>query len=82
MKQVASREEQETVILVDYEGGKITVYSNKATVVNKLDTLTKSIAGTEVYEELMSDKSVYAKQFRFPIESMTKLLKMNIFRAT
>ena len=79
MKQVANRSDQETVILIDYAGESIVVYSNKATTMKKLVELAKQ--NNLAVENEMDGKQIYGLKVRFPISMMTKLVKMNVFRA-
>ena len=74
-EQKDSIEEQETFINIDYFEKKVVVYSNRATVMNKMVG-----AGYKPTTEFKDDSgAVCACEWSLPIEQLGKFVKMNLF---
>lgn len=73
--QVATIEEQETIVRIDYEGKEVVVYSCRATVINRMDKL-----GYEPVEIHEYRGKVYSKTYKFPISMIGKFLRTSIFQ--
>lgn len=75
VKQLANPEEQETLILIDYFDKTFTVYSNKATVLNRMARM-----GYEYEEEATYDGEFFSRTYRFPFSYLGKFVRLNIFK--
>ena len=73
-EQKDSIEEQETFISIDYFEKQVVVYSNRATVMNKMVG-----AGYKPTTEFHEDGVVCACEWRLPIEELGRFVKMNMF---
>lgn len=74
LKQVAEIDSQETHISLDYEMNKIRIYSNKATVMNRLDRM-----GYRHIKQDTIEGQIYSRSYEFPLSEAVKFLKVNIF---
>lgn len=74
LKQVADLQDQETHIVLDYEMKKIQIYTNKATVMNRLERMSHR----HIKEDTV-DGQIYSRSYQFPISDVVKFLKANIF---
>ena len=77
MKQLAIPEDCETIVRIDYIAKKIIVYSNKATIINRMDAL-----GYKAKDIQYLDKKMYSKSYELPMSKITEILKGTIFKTT
>jgi len=75
LPQMSNPEERETVIVVDYHTGKIDVYSNNITVINRMTR-----KGYEHIEEQLLDKEVYSRRYEIDFEDMSKVITSGLFK--
>ncbi|MPM32454.1 hypothetical protein SDC9_79016 [bioreactor metagenome] len=75
LKQVALLEETETHILIDYEARKIRIYTNKATVMNRLER-----AGCTFKKQEIINGQVYSRSYEFDTKNIGKFLRTSIFK--
>lgn len=75
MTQIAPREEQETQVMIDYEARQIVVYSNRATVCNRIMRL-----GYEPDVVEKENGSPYAMTWRLPTSEIGKFMRTGIFK--
>ena len=74
IKQLAIPEEQETLILLDYFDKTFTVYSTRATVLNRMARM-----GFECEEEATYDGEIFSRTYRFQFSDLGKFVRLNIF---
>jgi hypothetical protein len=75
MAQIAPREEQETHVHIDYEERQIIIYSNRATVCNRICRL-----GHEPDILEYENGEVYAMTWRLPTSEVGKFMRTGIFK--
>lgn len=75
LQQMSLLEERETHINVDYFEGKIKIYTNNITVINRMSRLGYSHAKEEYI-----DANVYSRYYEFPIELISKFVTGAIFK--
>jgi len=78
--QIASKEEQETVIRIEYEAGEIFIFSNKSTIMKKLHALAVKHKIEPIQVEF-SNKKIFSLEYMFPISMIGSFLKLTIFKA-
>lgn len=74
-EQVEGREDQETFVSIDYEERTVSVYSNRATVMNRMVG-----AGYEPTREFSLDGEVCACEWVFPSSSIGKFMRTGLFK--
>lgn len=75
LKQVALFEETETIILLDYFERKIKIYSNKATVMNRLERLGYKPTGEDKV-----DGEICSRSYEFEADELGNFLRAGIFK--
>lgn len=75
VKQVIEQESQETTINIDYYARKISIYTTKATVINRLTSL-----GYEPEETHKMEGEVCDAYYEFPSKDIGKFLRTGIFK--
>ena len=75
LPQMSNPEERETVIVVDYAIGKIDIYTNNITVVNRMTR-----KGYEHKEEQYVGKEVYSRRYEVDFEDMSKVITSGLFK--
>lgn len=76
IKQVVSKDEQETMITMDNGAGLIMVYTNVATVMNRMVE-----SDFNYYSEQTNKKGqVMARQYKLPLSEMAKFLKVKLYK--
>lgn len=75
IKQLATLEEQETHLLIDYYSRKLKIYTSKATVMNRLERLGYPYAKQETI-----DGQIWSRSYEFGIEDIGKFLRTTIFK--
>jgi azurin len=74
IRQKAIVEDQETDIVIDYEMKRFTIYTNKATVMSRLERM-----GHKFVTEDTVDGDVYSRTYTFPLKEIGGFLRKNIF---
>ena len=74
MKQIASLEDTETIIRIDYHAKTLHIYTNRASVVNRLIKLYEADSYTKV------DGEMYSMTFKFSTKLIGKFLRTSIFK--
>lgn len=75
LKQIALLEDTETDIVIDYVEKKLRIYTNRATVMNRLERLG--------YEHIKEDKvegQVYSRSYVFDTSDIGNFLRTSIFK--
>lgn len=75
LKQVADIEDQETDIVIDYRNKKLMIYTNRATVMNRLDRMELAY----IKQDLL-DGQVYSRQYEVPSKDLGTFLRTGIFK--
>lgn len=75
LKQAALIEDTETHICIDYEMKKIKIYSNRATVMNRLERL-----GYNYIEQNTVEGNVYSRSYEFDTKEIGDFLRTGIFK--
>ena len=75
LKQVALLEDTETHISIDYEMKKLRIYTNRATVMNRLERL-----GYKHTSEDKVDGEVYSRCYEFGTKEIGSFLRTGIFK--
>jgi hypothetical protein len=75
IKQIAALEEQETHLLIDYEIRKLIIYTNKATIINRLARL-----GYMHTKQDTVDGQIYSRTYEFDTNDIKRFLKNSIFK--
>jgi azurin len=74
IRQKAIVEDQETDIVIDYEMKRFTIYTNKATVMSRLERM-----GHKFVTEDTVDGDVYSRTYTFPLKEIGGFVRKNIF---
>ena len=74
-KQIAPKEEQETIVSIDYATKTLIIYTNRYTVAKRI--IEKGYKPTKQYKE---KGEVSAVEFAVPTKEAGRFLKLNIFR--
>jgi hypothetical protein len=74
LRQVATFEEQETHLVIDYFARKINIYTTKATVMNRMERM-----GYPFVSQVMDEGQVFSRTYEFGTEDIGKFLRMGIF---
>jgi hypothetical protein len=74
LRQVAELEEQETDVVLDYREKKIMLYTNRATIMNRLER-----AGYKYEKQDTVDGEIYSRSYVFPLEDVGKFMRTGIF---
>lgn len=74
IRQKAILEDQETDIIIDYEMKRFTIYTNKATVMNRLERM-----GHKFVTEDTVNGDVYSRTYTFPLKEIGGFVRKNIF---
>lgn len=75
IKQLAPQEETETIIRIDYEERKLVIYTNKATIMNRLEKIGYSHTKQET-----ADGEVYSREYEFSSKEIGKFLRTSVFK--
>ncbi len=75
LKQVALLEDTETHISIDYEMKKLRIYTNRATVMNRLERL-----GYKHTSEDKVDGQTYSRCYEFDTKEIGSFLRTGIFK--
>jgi len=75
LKQIATLEDTETDIVIDYEMKKIRIYTNRATVMNRLERL-----GYKPTKEDTADGQIYSRSYVFETSEIGNFLRTGIFK--
>lgn len=75
LRQVALPEESETLILLDYSEHKIKIYSNKATIMRRMEK-----AGHPYIKQDIVDGEIYSRSYEFPSKELSKFLRTSLFK--
>lgn len=75
IKQQALPEETETHIGVSYIDKYIYIYTNKATVMNRMER-----AGIEHYKEGYMNGEIWDRDYKIPFKDMVKVIKVGLFK--
>jgi hypothetical protein len=75
LKQVALLEDTETQIVIDYEMKKLRIYTNRATVMNRLERL-----GYGPVKEEKVDGEVFSRSYVFETKDIGNFLRTSIFK--
>ena len=74
IRQFATPEEQETLIILDYYDNSFIVDSNKATVLNRM-----ARKGYEYVDEDTYDGEICRRKYRLPFSDLGKFVRLDIF---
>lgn len=72
--QMATREERETHIWVDYPNGLVKIYTNVATVMNRLER-----EGIKFTEEEKIDEQVFGRRYELLLKDIGLVSKKRLF---
>lgn len=75
VKQVIEQESQETSINIDYYGRILSIYTTKATVINRMSDL-----GYEPIETHTMDGEICDAYYEFPTKDIGKFLRTGLFK--
>ena len=75
IKQLAPQEETETIIRIDYQERKLVIYTNKATIMNRLEKIGYSHKRQET-----ADGEVYSREYEFSSKEIGKFLRTSVFK--
>jgi hypothetical protein len=75
LKQIALPEESETLLLLDYSEHKIKIYSNKATIMRRMEK-----AGYEHIKQDIVDGEIYSRSYEFDSKDIGKFLRVSLFK--
>lgn len=75
LPQISNPEERETHINIDYFEEKIKIYTNNATVINRM-----ARNGYEFIKEDTLDGEVYSRTYEFPLNMLSKFATSTIFK--
>jgi hypothetical protein len=75
VKQVIEQESQETSINIDYYARTMSIYTTKATVINRLTSL-----GYEPKDTHRMDGEICDAYYEFPTKDIGKFLRTGIFK--
>lgn len=75
LKQISLFEETETHIVIDYQDKKLRLYTNRATVMNRLER-----AGYKHIKQDIVDGQVYSRNYVFETSEIGKFLRTSIFK--
>lgn len=74
LNQVADLDDQETHVLIDYKAKTLKIYTNRATVMNRMLR-----AGYEPKSVDKVDGQVYAHSYEFPMSMVGKFMRTGLF---
>jgi len=75
LKQIADLQDTETDIIIDYEMKKLRIYTNRATVMNRLEKLGYKHATQETV-----DGEIYSRSYVFDTKEIGSFLRTGIFK--
>lgn len=75
IKQIAEIEDTETHVVIDYEKRQLIIYTNRATVMNRLQR-----AGYEPVIENKVDGEIYSRTYVFPTKDIGNFMRTGIFK--
>lgn len=75
IKQIAEIEDTETHVVIDYEKRQLIIYTNRATVMNRLQR-----AGYEHVSEDKVDGEIYSRTYVFPTKDIGNFMRTGIFK--
>jgi hypothetical protein len=75
IKQIAQFEDTETSIVIDYDIKKLRIYTNRATVMNRLSRM-----GYEHKDQVMVEEQVYSRSYEFDTKEIGNFLRTSIFK--
>lgn len=75
IKQIAQLEDTETSIVIDYDIKKIKIYTNRATVMNRLSRM-----GYEPNDQVMVEGQIYSRSYEFDTKEIGSFLRTSIFK--
>lgn len=75
LPQMSDPLERETHIIVNYPDDDIWIYTNNATVMNRMARL-----GHEYRSEEYLDGQVYSRRYEFPMSMMAKFVRSGLFK--
>ena len=75
LRQIALPEETETLILLDYSEHKIKIYSNKATIMRRMEK-----AGYEHTKQDIVDGEIYSRSYEFDSKDIGKFMRLSLFK--
>jgi len=75
LKQISLLEDTETDIVIDYVDKKLRIYTNRATVMNRLERL-----GYEPVKEDRVDGHIYSRSYVFETSDIGSFLRTSIFK--
>lgn len=74
LKQIAGIEDTETNIIIDYFAKELTIYTNRVSVMTRMEKL----GYVPIKEEFM-DKHTYSRTYKFHTNDIGKFLRTGIF---
>lgn len=75
LPQISDPKERETHIVVNYPEDYIWIYTNHATVMNRM-----ARAGYEYKGEVYLDGQVYSRRYEFPMKMLAKFVTSTLFK--
>jgi hypothetical protein len=75
LKQIADLQDTETDIIIDYEMKKLRIYTNRATVMNRLEKL-----GYKHVTQETVDGEIYSRSYVFDTKEIGSFLRTGIFK--
>ncbi len=75
IKQIAELQDTETHISIDYEMKKLRIYTNRATVMNRLERL-----GYKHTDQDTVDGQIYSRTYEFDTKEIGNFLRTGIFK--
>lgn len=75
IKQLAAIEEQEAIISIDYLEGVVSVYTNKAFVMNRINAK----GFTPTYEYVKGE--IFGAIYEIPMKDLSKIMHSTIFKS-
>lgn len=75
IKQIAEIEDTETHVVIDYGKRQLIIYTNRATVMNRLQR-----AGYEPVSEDKVDREIYSRTYVFPTKDIGNFMRTGIFK--
>lgn len=75
LKQISLLEETETHIVIDYQDKKLRLYTNRATVMNRLER-----AGYKHIKQETVDGQIWSRSYEFDTTEIGNFLRTSIFK--
>ena len=75
VSQISNIEDREAHLIFDYDSRTVRLYTNNATVMNRLDK-----QGIKYYREDYFDGQVYGREYSLPFEKMNPLVSVTLYK--